>query len=67
MFSGIARSVAPGFECVKVFFGIERGHAAGSCRGDRLAVDMIHDIARSKDTLDRCRVALPSVPLLTLI
>ena len=32
--------------------GVERGHAAGSGGSDRLAVDVIHDVAARKNTIN---------------
>src|SRR6185369_8991450 len=37
---------------VDVVFGVERGHAAGAGGGDRLAVDVILDVAAGEDARD---------------
>src|SRR5262245_2639154 len=44
----VTSALVRGVELVQIFVRIERCHAAGTGGGDRLAIDMIGDVARSE-------------------
>ena len=41
----VTSALVRGVELVEIFVGIERRHAAGAGRGDRLAIDVVGDVA----------------------
>ena len=51
--SGAGLEMLLGVETLQILVGVERGHAAGARRGDRLTVDMVGDIA-GREHAGRC-------------